>query len=146
MGCGGEDHSDHDGHDHDHDHGDHTESITVAANETINLGIEGMVCSVGCAKAIEEKVGDMSGIASCIVHFEEGKAEISFDNKSIAASEIISTIAEMNDGQYKVKELGADQPEEVEIEEEDDDVAQATTQLVPSFTVPQVATYLVNIF
>ena len=129
------------------------ETAMVAVNETLNLGVEGMVCSVGCAKAIEETVGEMTGVASCVVSFKDGTAEIRFDNNMVTSNDIVSAISEMNDGQYKVKNLAemenVQDTESEETEASDDataEVAQVHTNLAPSFSIPQIVTYLVNIF
>lgn len=146
VGCGSKE----DGNGHEGDQEQQHETSMVAANETLNLGIEGMVCSVGCAKAIEEKVGGMDGVASCVVSFKEGTAEIKFDNKLISSENIKETITTMNDGQYKVNDIVQDtdskSADESGSDDASEDMAQVHSGLTPSFSIPQLVTYLTNIF
>ena len=69
------------------------------------IGIEGMSCSVGCAGKIQKTLGNMDGILSCEVDFDNKVANIQFDDSKISEKEMISTIEGLNDGQYSVTKV-----------------------------------------
>lgn len=69
----------------------------------VNMKVEGMVCAMGCAKFIEDKVYDLNGIVASNVNFEEGTAMFEFDKSLINEEEIEEYINNIHDGQYKAK-------------------------------------------
>lgn len=74
----------------------------VSSNSSLQCNIEGMTCAEGCAKAIQEKVAELNGVASSSVNFEKKLALFTFDSTKTSAAEIIQTIQTLNEGQYKV--------------------------------------------
>lgn len=82
-----------------------TVSHDLIADKELELGVDGMVCSFGCAKYIEEEVSKLSGVSACTVDFETGKAQIAFVSETIDKDEIVNAISNLNDGQYKVSVL-----------------------------------------
>ena len=80
---------------------DNTEKVSYAANDEINVKIDGMMCAMGCKGAIEKELNNTAGIAECNVDFENGTAHIAFDNGIISQDEIINTIGNVNDGAYQ---------------------------------------------
>lgn len=82
-----------------------TVNKSLIADQELELGVDGMVCSFGCAKYIEEEVSKLSGVSGCTVDFENGKAQIAFASEAIDKDEIVNAISNLNDGQYKVSVL-----------------------------------------
>ena len=75
--------------------------VVYAANEEVDVAIDGMMCSMGCKGAIEKELNNTAGVAECSVDFENGTAHIAFDNSVINKQEITETINSVNDGAYK---------------------------------------------
>ena len=73
----------------------------VAANDSLVLSIEGMMCPSGCAKPIEEKLASCAGVSNCVVYFENQTAFVRYDNASITPDSMIQVVAAFNDGAYK---------------------------------------------
>lgn len=73
------------------------------AKSVANIGIEGMTCSVGCAKRIEMKLGKLEGIESASVVFEDKVAKVEFDDSKISEEDMIKIIEELGD--YKVNSV-----------------------------------------
>lgn len=117
-------------------------SSTIVEKATLNLAVEGMVCAVGCAKGIESKLTEMTGISSCKVDYEGKTAVVEYDKATVTEDMIISTIQKMNDGQYKTSKV---------LEKADNESSSSSTEAqvsgfnAPSFDIPQILTYLVNI-
>ena len=123
-----------------------TENLTVA-----DYAIEGMVCAMGCAATIQKEVASVSGVVHATVNYETGKAHFEFDDAVISEQEIIETIENIADGQYKTKQwVDSDSfEEEIEVETEDLDVSEAsqsslTSVRLPSFKIPNLFTLLLD--
>ncbi len=117
-------------------------SSAVVEKATLNLAVDGMVCAVGCAKGIESKLTEMTGVSSCKVDYEGKKAFIEYDKATITEDMIISTIHKMNDGQYKTSKISEKADNESSSNSTE---AQVSGFNAPSFDIPQILTYLVNI-
>jgi len=71
--------------------------------KTIEVGIEGMTCEIGCAKLIESKVHKLEGVTFSKVNFEEKTGQFSFDSNKISEEEIVKNINGIAGGElYKV--------------------------------------------
>ena len=70
------------------------------AKSVANIGIDGMTCSVGCAKRIEVNLAKLEGIKSASVVFEDKVAKVEFDDSKISEENMIEIIEELGD--YKV--------------------------------------------
>ena len=112
--------------------------------------LEGMVCAMGCAKTIQDKLTEMNGVAECNVDFEAGKAHVAFDKTQLSENEIIALIEGMADGQYKVgpwEESNEEEVEEMEIEESDsgeESESTITEVSLPDFEIPNLFSLLFN--
>jgi len=91
-------------------------AVLAENKSAVKMEIDGMVCAMGCAKYIEDKVADLDGILSSKVDFEAGFADFEFDRSAMTAEEIQTFISEIHDGQYKAT-LVAEQEKEVKTEE-----------------------------
>ena len=84
-----------------------SENVTIA-----KMSIDGMVCAMGCAKNIENKVADLEGVFKSKVDFNNKRAVFEFDNTAMTAEEIKDYINSIHEGQYNA--------DIVEIEQEQD--------------------------
>lgn len=87
----------------------------VVADSKSTLAVEGMVCSMGCVAAIQDKLRSTPGVASAVVNYEESLASIEFDSKLVNESELIAAIGSIGDHAYSAKPL---EETTVELEEE----------------------------
>ena len=67
------------------------------------LQITGMICAIGCAASIENKLNATPGIQSATVSFESALAQIVFDPNWIQDDEL-STVVQSVGAVYKVTE------------------------------------------
>ena len=67
------------------------------------LQITGMICAIGCAASIENKLNATPGIQSATVSFESALAQIVFDPNWIQDQEL-STVVQSVGAVYKVTE------------------------------------------
>jgi len=71
---------------------------------TASMQIEGMVCEMGCAMSIEEKLAEAKGVLSAEVNYEEATCNVEFDESQVSEKEIISLIQSVNGkDHYKVE-------------------------------------------
>ncbi|GAK05616.1 copper(I) chaperone CopZ [Geomicrobium sp. JCM 19037] len=54
-------------------------------NTTLN--VTGMSCG-HCVKAIESSVGEMNGVASVVVHLDENKVDVNFNDSEVTLDKI----------------------------------------------------------
>lgn len=112
--------------------------------------VDGMVCAMGCAKTIEDEVGDMDGVSISKVDFETGKAHFEFDKSITSEDDIKNKITSIADGQYKVSpwvdNSNVNANEEVENEnlESGEGVKSEVEVSLPTFEVPNLFTFLLN--
>lgn len=88
---------------------DSSEQNEVIASHKAKLGVEGMVCEMGCAASIKKGLNNTNGIASVNVEFEEERDQneviVEFDEQIISIDEIVKTIQALNDGQFSAIEI-----------------------------------------
>jgi copper chaperone CopZ len=119
------------------------------ANAEMNFEVEGMVCAMGCAKAIEEKIAGMPGVVSCKVDFESKAAIVSFDQSQLQEAAVKESIEAMHDGQYKVKALEVlhhktDQQQKSKDQETQQSTNDPVSVSESSFSFPQLITYFMR--
>jgi periplasmic mercuric ion binding protein len=74
--------------------------------ETATIHIEGMTCSIGCAKAIEEKLSKMNGVQQAKVDFDKKEATINFDLDKLSSDDLVKAIEATGDGSsYKTSNV-----------------------------------------
>ncbi len=78
-----------------------SENMTALAS----LSIEGMSCQKMCAGSIQKELTNHPGVLSCVVNFDDKKAEVSFDASKTNEKNLISVIHGIHDGKYKVTEV-----------------------------------------
>jgi len=135
VACGGEDKSNEE---------QETATTEVSADNLIaaDYKIDGMVCAMGCAKTIEDEIGDIEGVSVSSVDFESGKAHFEFDESKVSEDAIVSKINSLADGQYKAGEWVEESEEEEEVE-----ASEVEDQVEVSFSsieIPNLFTYLIK--
>ncbi|WP_339613929.1 heavy metal-associated domain-containing protein [uncultured Winogradskyella sp.] len=70
----------------------------------VEFGIEGMTCSMGCAKTIEKKMAKMEGVKSAKVDFDNRIAMVEYDEAKVSPKSLIETVVSVADI-YKVKDM-----------------------------------------
>lgn len=67
-------------------------AIQIQGNTVASLTIDGMICEMGCAKVIENKLNELDGVSTAEVNFETKTASISFDSKFVELPVFIQTV------------------------------------------------------
>jgi mercuric ion binding protein len=74
--------------------------------ETATLKIDGMTCSMGCAKTIERKLTEMEGVQEAKVDYDTKEATVSFDAAVLSPEKLSETVEATADGKtYKVSDV-----------------------------------------
>lgn len=82
------------------------EIIAAVKPETASFKIEGMVCAIGCAKTIEDKLAKMEGIQKAKIDFDTKQATVNFDLDKLSSADIVKAVETTGDGKtYKVSEI-----------------------------------------
>tara|TARA_B100000575_G_C22761448_1_gene453168 strand:- start:39 stop:395 length:357 start_codon:yes stop_codon:yes gene_type:complete len=58
--------------------------------------IEGMICEMGCARAIENKLSKLDGMSRASVNFKEEMATVKFDADKVDEALLISTVTSLS--------------------------------------------------
>ncbi len=75
----------------------------AAKPETASFKIEGMTCSMGCAKTIEKELANMNGVQKATVDFDKKEATVEFDAAVLTPEKLFATVEATGDGTtYKV--------------------------------------------
>lgn len=122
-----------------------TKSIAPENIVAVDYAVDGMVCAMGCAGAIQKEVGAMNGVADCKVDFEGKKAHIEFDKTLLTEEEIIAKIEGVAKDQYKVSEWTEESSEEPESGDSADDEVIGEVSLT-NFEIPNLFTLLFEQF
>lgn len=119
-------------------------SEVLAENKVeVKMGVEGMTCAMGCAKYIEDKVGNMNGVVASVVDFEEKIATFEFDKTVTSPEEIESFINNIHEGQYKAKIATSETIlDDEETEGEEETIASVSERIHISF--PELFTYFIR--
>lgn len=124
--------------------------ILAENKSAVDMKVEGMVCAMGCAKFIEEKVADLDGIVLSEVDFVEGTAHFEFDKTALNSDEIKTFINEIHDGQYKASiadsegaEEEIEDSEEEQMDSEDEETTISVREHV-NISFPELFTYFLK--
>lgn len=116
----------------------------LAENKTdVKMSVEGMVCAMGCAKFIEDKVASLEGIVESSVDFEEGTAYFEFDKTALSSEQIEDFINSIHDGQYKAKITSLEKMEEQSSSEDSEESLSSVGERV-NINFPQLFTYFIK--
>lgn len=119
-------------------------SAEIKADKHLALKVEGMVCAVGCAKYIEKEVAKLEGVTNCTVNFEDGTASIFYSGKMLGEDEIVRSINELNEGQYKVEVESVTSESDIDVREVDGDKKNVEDKVRVSFHFPELKTYFMS--
>lgn len=76
-----------------------TETVSKIAKKAIaRIQVDGMTCAMGCAKAIENNLKDLSGVKFASVDFEKNEAKVEFNTTELSKDDLIETITSTNGG------------------------------------------------
>lgn len=82
------------------------ETVVAAKPETASFKIEGMTCSMGCAKTIETKLSKLDGVQKVTVDFDTKQATVDFDAAVLNTDKLSKAVKDIGDGEtYKVSEM-----------------------------------------
>jgi len=73
----------------------------VVKNSVMAMGIEGMTCAMGCARAIETELKNVEGVSSAAVDFESATASIEFNPGLVSEAALLAFVNDFKDGSYK---------------------------------------------
>ena len=73
----------------------------VVKNSTMAMGIEGMTCAMGCARAIETELKNVDGVSNAVVDFESATASIEFNPGLVSEAGLLAFVNDYKDGSYK---------------------------------------------
>ena len=121
-------------------------SKVLAENKIeVDMKVEGMVCAMGCAKYIEDKVADLDGVVLSQVNFEEGTAHFELDQSVLSPNDLEEFIDDIHDGQYDAEILTQESPESIEegsTDNESEEIASVQSRFQISF--PQLLGYFLK--
>ena len=120
------------------------ETSTFVADTQLSLKVDGMVCAVGCAKYIEKQVAKMDGVTSCVVNYEEGTANIEFSGEVTNKDEIVSSITDINEGQYQVEVVELNTIENPGLTSPEARTSAKEKSPKVSFHFPELITYFIS--
>ena len=82
------------------------EVVAAVKPETASFKIDGMTCSMGCAKTIETKLTNLEGVQKETVDFEKKQATVDFDATVQTPEKITKAVESAADGEtYKVSDM-----------------------------------------
>ena len=79
----------------------------VVGNSIMAMGIEGMTCAMGCAKAIETELKNVDGVSSAVVDFESATASIEFNPGLVSEAGLLDFVNDYRDGSFKATTMAA---------------------------------------
>lgn len=100
--------------------------VLAENKEAVDMKVEGMVCAMGCAKYIEDKVAALDGVILSTVDFEKGVAHFEFDKTVTSPKDLENFIVGIHDGQYSAKVISEKELEEIEKQEVEESVSKET--------------------
>lgn len=83
-----------------------TELVTELA--LAPLYIEGMICEMGCARAIEVELKNVDGVVNAIVDYKSSVASIEYNTATTSQASLVSFINSYKDGIYSAEPLKVD--------------------------------------
>ena len=77
----------------------------VVKNSVMAMGIEGMTCAMGCARAIETELKNVDGVSNAVVDFESATASIEFNSGLVSEAGLLEFVNNYKDGSYKATKM-----------------------------------------
>jgi copper chaperone CopZ len=119
----------------------------VDANALFTVKVEGMSCEMGCGGSIRKELKATGAVDRVEFDFVEGRkvqtAKISFDDKKINESKMLSILSTMNEKQFKVQKVSLEKIEEsteasIDAPTEDSEKTVEISEAAPSFALPNL--------
>jgi copper chaperone CopZ len=119
----------------------------VDANALFTVNVEGMSCEMGCGGSIRKELKATGAVDRVEFDFVEGRkvqtAKISFDDKKITDTKMLSILSMMNEKQFKVQKVSIEKLEEsseasIEAPKEDSEKTVEISESAPTFTLPNL--------
>ena len=119
----------------------------VEANALFTVNLQGMSCEMGCGGSIRQELKATGGVDRVEFDFVEGRkiqtAKISFDDKKISETKMLSILSEMNEKQFKVQKVAIEKLNElkdtsIEAPVEDSEKAIEISDASRSFVLPNL--------
>ena len=86
---------------------------TVKANTLQEIGVQGMVCKMGCGGSIRKALKETCAVERVDVNYidslEEQTISVYYKREQITPPQIIAILAEINDKQFTVRTIGLPQ-------------------------------------
>ena len=79
----------------------------VVKNSIMAMGIEGMTCAMGCARAIETELKNVDGVSNAVVDFESATASIEFNPGLVSEAGLLDFVNDYRDGSFKATTMAA---------------------------------------
>ncbi len=83
------------------------------ANTTVELGVKGMVCQMGCGGSIRKALKETCAVDLVEVNYidslEEQTIKVYYDRKKIAPEQMVGVLSKINDKQFTVRSVGTPQ-------------------------------------
>ena len=79
----------------------------VVKNSIMAMGIEGMTCAMGCARAIETELKNVEGVSSALVDFESATASIEFNPGLVSEAGLLDFVNDYRGGSFKATTMAA---------------------------------------
>jgi mercuric ion binding protein len=83
--------------------------LNVAANQLLEMEVEGMTCEMGCGGTIRKKLQKTGHVGRVRFDFEEGRkiqtARIFIDTTKISSDDVKTLIESLNKGQFKIRSV-----------------------------------------
>jgi len=73
---------------------------TEAVASTVNIKVDGMMCSHGCVNTIEKALGNTKGVSYASVNFDESSATVEYNADELSEEEIVEVINGLHEGIY----------------------------------------------
>ena len=97
--------------------------------ETASFTIEGMTCSVGCAKTIEKELSALEGVQKASVDFDKKTATVEFDSDQQTPETLAKIVEAAADGKtYKVSNVKASGNHAMLLDQEKEKKAEPTAK------------------
>lgn len=83
-----------------------TDLTTQLAHTSVT--IDGMICEMGCARAMEVELKNVEGVVNAIVDYESSVASIEYNSASTSQASLVGFINSYKDGIYSAEPLKID--------------------------------------
>ena len=83
-----------------------SEKVINSELSEASFSISGMMCKMGCAKAIETNLSKMDGVQQASVDFETSLATVLYDSSVVQTDDLVQTVTDTGDS-YVVSKMAS---------------------------------------